>query len=180
MHQLAARPSISLYNVSTIWSMLNHIFRSPLLVVLVLQNGPCLCGVYFSTLLEEHTWNELCTLKLNTNFFFFCETQYNANLTNTYIHSPLWTHARTPYPYELLRRLRWETDLAGLEINEVSTHVSLSIGTSSPTERILRLFIRHQCVKPEVRFLVGWGCHYPPNHPSTGWFPQIILCAYHN
>jgi hypothetical protein len=42
-----------------------------LLVVLLRQNGPYPCGVYFSTLLEEHTSNELCILKLNTNYLMY-------------------------------------------------------------------------------------------------------------
>jgi len=54
---------------------------------------------------------------------------------NTYAHSSLWTHVCKPYPYEHLRRI----EPTYLEINEVTTDVSLLMGTSPTTESIASL-----------------------------------------
>jgi hypothetical protein len=48
-----------------------------------------------------------------------------------YAYSPLWTRVRKPYLYEHLRR----TEPADHEIHEVTTSVSMSIGTSPTTEK---------------------------------------------
>jgi hypothetical protein len=47
-------------------------------------------------------------------------------------------------------RLRRTTDPASLEIDEVTIGASLSTETSPPTEKIFRLFMKDQSVKPEV------------------------------
>jgi hypothetical protein len=99
---------------------------------------------------------------------FFAKHYTTQTLTNMYIHSTLCTHACTLYSYKCLWRLSLRTDLADLEIDEVTMNASLSTGTSPSTERIFHFFIRHQSVKPVVWFLVGLGCHYPPYHPARG------------
>ena len=64
------------------------------------------------------------------HLLFFNTVQMQA-LTYTRIHSPLWTHTRTPYPYEHLRK----TEPAYyLEIYEVIVGASSSTETSPPTE----------------------------------------------
>jgi hypothetical protein len=82
-------------------------------------------------------------------------------LIYTRIHSLLWTHTRTLYPYEHLRKTKPADRVLRL--------------TKSPRasryrrERRLPLkeysaFMRHIDVKPEVWTLVGWGYNHPPNH----------------
>ena len=66
---------------------------------------------------------------------FFRITQYNVDAHNTHAHSHLWIHVRKPYPYEHL----WSTELADLEIHEVTTGASLSMGTLPTTESIASL-----------------------------------------
>ena len=78
---------------------------------------------------------------------FFRNTVQMQMLTNTYIHSSLWMYARSPYPYEHLRKSepmgldldgRWERSLPLKEYSK---------------------FMRHQSVESQV---------FPPNHPTTG------------
>jgi hypothetical protein len=96
------------------------------------------------------------------------------------IHSPLWTHARTSYPYERLRK----TELADRVLR-------LTKSPQAPRyRRECRLplkgysaFMRHTDVKYGVWTLVGWGYNHPPNRPTSGWFsimwyirwPQICI-----
>jgi hypothetical protein len=122
-----------------------------------------------NTELEKHRFAVSCPFE--SNLFFLRNTVQTQALIYTRIHSPLWTHTRTPYPYEHLRK-------------------------TEPTDRVLRLtksprapryrrecrlplkeysaFMRHTDVKPGVWTLVGWGYNHPPNHPTTGWFSVWI------
>ena len=84
---------------------------------------------------------------LDMTMMFFRNTVQMQMLTNTYIHSSLWMYARTPYPYEHLRKSepmgldldgRWERSLPLKEYSK---------------------FMRHQSVESQV---------FPPNHPTTG------------
>ena len=62
-------------------------------------------------------------------------TQYNLDTYNTRTYSPLWIHVRKLYLYEHL----WRTEPINLEIDEVTTDVLLSTGTSPTTESIAPL-----------------------------------------
>ena len=53
-------------------------------------------------------------------------------------HSPLWIYVRKPYPYEYLRK----TELADLEIHEVTTGTPLLTEMSPTTESIAPLNFR--------------------------------------
>jgi hypothetical protein len=77
-----------------------------------------------------------CQFLLFTSFatFFFWEHSTTLMLRNMHIHSPIWTHAHTHtlYPYEHL----WRTESVDLEVDEVTTDVSLLTGTSPTIEKI--------------------------------------------
>jgi hypothetical protein len=66
-------------------------------------------------------------------FDFFFELHKYRRIRSTHAHSLLRIHIRKPNPYEHLRK----TVPAHLEINKVTTGVSLSTGTSSTTESTL-------------------------------------------
>jgi hypothetical protein len=66
---------------------------------------------------------------------------------------------------------------SGLEIDEVTTCVSLSTRMSRPTERIF-CFMRNTYVKLVVRTLMDWGYNHPPNHPSSDLFSWWIIFGY--
>ena len=52
---------------------------------------------------EMRTTMQIQTPKYSRSFFFFLKHSTTQTLTYTCTHSPLWTHTRTPYPYEHLR-----------------------------------------------------------------------------
>jgi hypothetical protein len=93
-------------------------------------------------------------------------------LTNTHVHSSLWTHAHIPYPYDHLRI----TEPTDLEVDEVTTGASLLTGTSPTTERIAPDNSRinpRKCKRPcqvQDLNLMGWFHHTKPNHQSQASF----------
>jgi hypothetical protein len=130
-----------------------------------------------------------CLLKIKKDRYcphlscdFFRNTVQTQALTYMRIHSPLWTHARTSFPYEHLRK----TKLADRVLR-------LTKSPQVPRYRwVCRLplkgysaFMRHTDVKPGVWTLVGWGYNHPPNRRTSGWFsimwyirwPRICIWA---
>jgi hypothetical protein len=69
---------------------------------------------------------------------FFLENYTMQTLINTYIHSPLWRHARTPYLYEHLR----ETEPAYLEVDEVTTD-GVAEWEDGPCRAVLQWLFSH-------------------------------------
>jgi hypothetical protein len=69
--------------------------------------------------------------------FFFCKTQYRYRRwhMHTYTYPYKHTHAH-PTLWAPLRDQVQETDLMDLDIDEVTTGVSLLTGTSSSTENV--------------------------------------------
>jgi hypothetical protein len=104
-------------------------------------------------------------------FFFLRNTVQTQALIYTRIHSPLWTHTRTPYLYEHLRKTE-------------SADRVLRLTKSPRAPRYRRehrlplkeysAFMRHTDVKPGVWTLAGWGYNHPPNHPTSGWFSCTV------
>ena len=64
-------------------------------------------------------------------FFYFWAPVQTQAFIYTRIHSPLWTHTRTPYPYEHLREIEPAYHLKNYE---VTVGASSSTGTSPPIE----------------------------------------------
>jgi hypothetical protein len=114
-----------------------------------------------------------------TSFCFFRNTVQTQALTYTRIHSPLWTHACIPYPYEHLRK----TELADRVLRLMKSPRSPRYRQEHRLPlKEYSTFMRHTNVKPEVWTLVGWGYNHPPNHPTSGWFSRFdifwIICGW--
>jgi hypothetical protein len=104
-------------------------------------------------------WEQLHPSKQNE--FYFFQMLHSTNI-DTYKHSLLWLHARTPYLYKHLWKIgsAWSWDLRSR-----SESVSLSTGTSSTTEKIISCkYAIH--IKSEIWTWVSWFYHKKPNHLS--------------
>jgi hypothetical protein len=97
--------------------------------VCILAPLNCISVCYLMSLIKRPLSKKLL---LQGKLWFFLEHSTTQMLTNTHVHSPLWTHARTPYPYEHL----WRTEPADLEVDKVTTGASLLTGTPPTTETI--------------------------------------------
>jgi hypothetical protein len=105
---------------------------------------------------------------------FFCKTQYKRKHLHksTYIHPYERTHTLPLRAVEHLRETASKKLYPmGLEIYEVTTGVSLSTWTSPPTKEYSTFNETPKC-QPGVWTLMGWRCHCPPNHSTTGWFSR--------
>jgi hypothetical protein len=83
------------------------------------------------------------------------------------LHSSIWTHTPTLYPYEHLRK----TELADWILKLIKSPQPFHCRR----EHYLPLneyssFMRHTYVKPRIWTLVSWGYNQPPSHPTSGWF----------
>jgi hypothetical protein len=100
-------------------------------------------------------------------FFFSRNTVQTHTLTYTCIYSPLWTHTRTPYPYEHLRKTEpvdWILKLTK------SPHASRCWREHRlPLNEYFHLYKTLRC-QTRVWNLVGWRYNYTPNHPISDWF----------
>jgi hypothetical protein len=88
--------------------------------------------------------SSFCRRNISTFIFFFFE-KHSTN-ANAHIHA----HTLTPMNAHMHTLPLWAppkdwAGRSGLEIDEVTTGASLSTGTSSPTERIFRLYKTHRC-----------------------------------
>ena len=90
-------------------------------------------GIYKTDKPEKRVW---LLLAIDRPQRIACVHPISLRYSSNDLVSP-WTHTRTPYPYE---RLRKTEPACHLEIYEVTVGASSSTGTSPPTE----------CVSPEI------------------------------
>ena len=87
---------------------------------------------------------------LNVFFYFFHSLRSTIQTLTSHALSPLWTHEHKFYPYEYLRRPNCQI----LEIDKITTNVSLPTRTSSTTESITPLHSKILLPRVEPR---TWG-----------------------
>jgi hypothetical protein len=117
--------------------------------------------------------------------YLFWEHSTTQTLTNTHIHSPLWMHTRTPYPYEYLRR----TESADLEVDEVTigasqltdmSHITKRIAPDNP--RIIQVNANAH-TKSRTWIWVSWFHHKEPtiraNFHLPTWYAWYCLWYLH-
>jgi hypothetical protein len=77
---------------------------------------------------------------------FFCETRYNQRHLHIRAHTHPYECIHThPIPMSTSERLCWRTNPTGLEINDIITVVSLSMGTSPPLKNIPFFYETPKC-----------------------------------
>jgi hypothetical protein len=105
-----------------------------------------------------------------TPFVSFFFEKYGTN-ASTHIHAHLLTYmnAHTHTLFLWAPPKDWAGG-SGLDIDEVITDASLSMGTSPPTERIFHIYKTHGCQTWGLNSC-GWGYNHPPNHPTLSCSP---------